>query len=66
MTKFEYATFVVEVSRIFIGAAMDQKKFHDKLNEYGLEGWELINVFPICRQDGVTNEITAVFKRPLS
>ncbi len=64
MTKFEYATLVFEVTKLFVGAKLDPEAFHKKLNEYGADGWELVNVFSVCRYDGITSEITAVFKRP--
>jgi len=65
MTKFEYATIAVDVTKLMIAAKLDHEAFHKKLNEYGAEGWELVNVFSLSRVEGVTYEITAVFKRPL-
>lgn len=64
--KFEYATTVFEVSKIGIGSNLDYGAFQKKLDEYGAGGWELTNVFPICRVEGVTHEIVAVFKRQLT
>ena len=63
MTKFEYATLVFEVTNLFSGAKLDSEAFHKKLNEYGADGWELVNVFSLSRV-GTTEQITAVFKRP--
>jgi hypothetical protein len=64
MTKFEYATITFDTTTFFVGASLDHAKFHAKLNEYGREGWELVNVFDMNRGHGRTYEVVAVFKRP--
>jgi hypothetical protein len=65
MTKFEYSTLVFEVMKLLGGAKLDHEALHKKLNEYGAEGWELVNVFSLSRIEGTTHEITAVFKRAI-
>jgi hypothetical protein len=62
--RFEYATLVLESVKTFSGAKLDHEGFYHKLNEYGAEGWELVNVFTHLRNEGVTHEVVAVFKRP--
>ena len=62
MTKFEYATAVFDTTTFMIGSKLDHEKFHAKLNEYGKDGWDLVNVFTMDR-GASTFEITAVFKR---
>jgi hypothetical protein len=66
MQKFEYATLVVDSARFLSKPQIDHETFHDSLNKYGADGWELVNVFTLARNQGDTHEVTAVFKRPLA
>jgi hypothetical protein len=66
MTKFEYSTVVFDTTALFIGSKLDHASFHAKLNEYGADGWELVNVFDLNRGSGATYEVVAVFKRALT
>ncbi|HEX2855750.1 MAG TPA: DUF4177 domain-containing protein [Opitutaceae bacterium] len=65
MTKFEYSTLIFDTTAFFIGSKLNHARFHEKLNEYGKDGWELVNVFDLNRGHGATYEVVAVFKRPL-
>jgi hypothetical protein len=64
MIRFEYSTLVFDTTAFFVGAKLNHERFHAKLNEYGADGWELVNVFDLNRADGATREVVAVFKRP--
>lgn len=64
MTKFEYAVLSFDTTAFLVDAKLDHAKFHAKLNEYGQDGWELVNVFDMNRFNGGTFEIVAVLKRP--
>jgi len=66
MTKFEYSTLIFDTTALFLGAKLNHERFHEKLNEYGKEGWELVNVFDLNRGSGATYEVVAVFKRSLT
>lgn len=66
MTKFEYATVSFDTTALLVGAKLNHERFHAKLNEYGREGWELVNVFDMNRYQGTTFEVVAIFKRPLT
>ena len=66
MSKFEYSTVVFDTTAFWVGSRLDHASFHGKLNEYGRDGWELVNVFDLNRREGATYEVIAVFKRPLA
>ncbi len=66
MQKFEYATIAFDSGKLFGNSKLDHEAFYKRLNAYGAEGWELVNVFPITERLGMTHEVTAVFKRPLA
>jgi hypothetical protein len=63
MDKFEYATIAFDVAKVFAGSQLDHPAFVQKLNEYGADGWELVNVFTLARHNGMTHEVNAVLKR---
>ncbi|MGC4115214.1 MAG: DUF4177 domain-containing protein [Myxococcales bacterium] len=63
MQKFEYATLVVDSARFLSKPQIDHETFHDSLNKYGADGWELVSIFTLARNQGDTHEATAVFKR---
>lgn len=62
---FEYATVVFGLSRGLVVPKLDHEGFQQKLNEYGRDGWELVNVVTTNRGDGVTDEVISIFKRPI-
>lgn len=65
MPRFEYATIAFDTTAFLIRSKLDHGRFNEKLNEYGQDGWELVNVFDMNRGEGVTFEVVAVFKRPM-
>ena len=64
MQKFEYATLVIDSTGL-LTTKLDHNVFHTRLNEYGADGWELVNLLS-WTLNGDTREVTAIFKRPLS
>jgi hypothetical protein len=64
MNKHEYSTIVFSTKGFFSDGKLDHQEFTARLNKYGAEGWELVNVFQLSQYDGGTTEIVAVFKRP--
>ena len=63
--KFEYATVAFDTTAFLVGSKLDHETFTAKLNEYGSEGWELVNTVEMTRRQGSTFEVVAVFKRPM-
>ena len=49
----------------FQAGKLDGQKFNDRLNRFGEEGWELVNVFDTNMFQGGTRDVVAVFKRPI-
>jgi hypothetical protein len=47
-----------------VGAIVMDKYRLKELNDFGAEGWELVSVVPVSRED-VLFAVTYVFKRPL-
>lgn len=62
--KFEYATLVMDTGPGLAAPRLNQQDLYDRLNEYGAEGWDLVTIFTVTRSDGLTDQVTAVFKRP--
>jgi len=50
-------------SGCFAGGDLDAEAFNGRLNELGMEGWELVSVFDTNMLHGRTRDIVAVFKR---
>ena len=63
--KWEYRTVMFEASTWFLGGKLDGKKFNDRLNGLGEEGWELVSVFDTNYSTGGTRDVVAVLKRPM-
>lgn len=61
--KYEYSTIAFDTTTLLLGSRLDHERFNAKLNDYGKEGWELVNVFDLNRHSGTTYEVVAVFKR---
>ncbi len=48
------------------GGLFNSEAFNYEINRLGWEHWELINVFDTNMIQGVTRNVVAVFKRPLT
>ena len=64
--KFEYSTVVFDTTSFFVGSSLDHDAFNQKLNEYGAQGWELVNAVTLDRMRGSTYEVIAIFRRSIS
>lgn len=62
-TRFEYAVVTFDTSSFLSGASLNHESYHEKLNEYGAAGWELVSVFDLNRYQGQSFEVIATFKR---
>lgn len=65
MEKFEYKTLTTDAKGIF-GGKVKVEEFENKLNQLGLEGWELINCVATTQSYGSTVHVISVFKRRVS
>lgn len=68
MPKWEYLTINME-AKGWVNKRMNEKASMELLNKLGDEGWELINVVPIERTQGVlmktdTHAFAFILKRP--
>jgi hypothetical protein len=62
--QWEYMTVMFEATGWYLGGKLDGKKFNDRLNQLGQEGWELVSVFDTNMREGTTRDVVAVLKRP--
>lgn len=65
MLQWEYKVLDFE-TRGFAGGLLDISTFHETLNGYGREGWELVNCFDTNQAQGASRRVIAVMKRQLS
>jgi hypothetical protein len=61
--RYEYMTLKFAATGWFAGGDLDGDAFNGKLNELGMEGWELVSVFDTNMMHGRTRDVVAVFKR---
>lgn len=68
MPKFEYKVLAVPTSRNWFGwgGKVNFQELSNKLNELGLEGWEVINGTDINRYQGETGNVMIILKRQLN
>ncbi|MDI1250178.1 MAG: DUF4177 domain-containing protein [Lacunisphaera sp.] len=66
MARWEYNTVIFEANLWLASGELDGEAFQAKLDELGKKGWELVSVFDTNRQEGVTFQVVAVFKRSLA
>ncbi len=64
MIQWEYHTERFEATGEK-GGIIDAEAFNQRLNQLGLKGWELVNIFDTCMVQGCTRFVVAVFKREL-
>lgn len=62
MIQWEYKTIEFE-TKGFSGGLLDIHTFNVSLNEYGKDGWELVNCFDTNQSYGASRKVIAVFKR---
>lgn len=60
--QWEYKTVKLELGG-FLGGKIDQAQLDSILEEFGLEGWELVTVFATALYQGRTQDAAMVFKR---
>lgn len=65
MTYWEYKT-VEFPTKGFLGGVLDTNYFNNVLNDFGEDGWELVNCFDTNQSQGASRLVIAVFKRPLN
>ena len=65
MTKWEYKIVKINVQRLIHGD-MRTGPLEKKLNELGLEGWEVLNVFDLNSVDGKSSNVVVSMKRPVA
>ena len=64
--KWEYVTLKMKtISSHFAGGMVDTNKLERKMNDMGRDGWELATTFTTNIGAGTTNDVFAIFKRPL-
>lgn len=64
MNCWEYVTIEFD-TKGFWGGILNTTDFNATLNEYGRNGWELVNCFDTNQSQGASKKVIAVFKRSL-
>ena len=64
MEKFEYRTLFTDAKGV-LGGKVDPGAFQNELNEYGLQGWELVSTVAAAQSYGSTRWIISIFKRKI-
>lgn len=62
MKKYEYKTISMEATG-FMGGQVDVQELDERLNAYGMDGWELIGMVSSNQSYGSTRFILVTFKR---
>lgn len=62
MVQWEYKTIEFD-TKGFSGGLLDISDFNRTLNNYGNDGWELVNCFDTNQSHGASRKVIAVFKR---
>ena len=63
MKKWEYLTEIIKTKGVF--TKIDADEFNQTLNDFGKEGWELIDKTPVAMDLGRTASVVCVFKREI-
>lgn len=65
MKKFEYRVLTMDIRQgwSFTTTKLDGNSLIEKLDEYGAEGWELVNTVDTNLMKGGSNELVLIFKR---
>lgn len=61
MAKYEYTQFTAKTQGIVSVKISDE--FITKLNEFGKDGWKLVQVVPIARGYGHTSSVTFIMRK---
>jgi hypothetical protein len=64
-SKWEYMTLMLSATSFWGGGRLDGQALTNRLNELGVEGWELVSVFDTNQFRGETRDVVAVLKRSL-
>lgn len=62
MEQWEYKTIKYKTGG-FLGGKVDAEQFEHELNQYGIEGWELVSCFDTNLSQGQSRDVIIVFKR---
>ena len=63
MEKFEYRTMIYDPAGAW-GGKVDSD-FEERLNAFGLQGWELVSSVATAQSFGCTKSIVSIFKRKI-
>lgn len=64
MNKWEYKIIKFKIS-MFDASDFKEEKLEHTLNKYGLEGWEVINIFDLNMVEGKSSVVIVSLKRKL-
>ena len=64
MDSWEYKVFEID-GKGFFGGLIDTSGFENRMNTYGLDGWELVSCFDTSYGGGGSRKIIAIMKRKL-
>ncbi len=64
MEKYEYRTLFTDAKGV-LGGKVIRGTFQNELNEYGLQGWELVSTVAAAQSYGSTRWIISIFKRKI-
>lgn len=62
MKRFEYKTITEDAKGLF-GGKVNTEEYDRKINELGMQGWELISVISSNESYGSTRYVLSTFKR---
>lgn len=65
MKKFEYKVLTMDIRQgwSLTAVKLDGNSLMEKLEEYGSDGWELVNTVDTNLHEGGSNELVLIFKR---
>ena len=66
MTRWQYKAFKFKAEGFFFGGKIDHAKLENTLNLLGHDGWELVSIVTVNANQGITEDIAVVLKRPVA
>lgn len=63
-TTWEYRTVKHPATGGFLGGKFDETQLDLRLNDLGVQGWELVSAFTTNQGYGQSRDIVAIFRRP--